>query len=450
MCDGAERQSSPPVLAPASSCLLLRPLPEPLQPVIEVAPPTPFIPVSFSQQHQQHQQRVPSSLAAPRAVRPIDSRTLSSMHHPTARPPFLPRLFLPVGPPPPEKQPPLCYFHHARTTGDAYCDDFGREEQRVRGYTVDGYRKPEGYQARRTDGTTLDSRGAATQGWRGHALPSNHATGADSKWSNHGNHPPAANKGGGNRGDQHLLVSVSLNFGGHHSHQPRGDGANEAASVPSPSRRATDDSDDDGTDDHLEAQRQRTHWGHHRNSSVASGQSVGEGARNKRQHSRGDVGTANGLGGGHAPQGGMNNGSAHTYGDEGAARAREREATKKRERDADRHGQASTNGEQARKARRLRSDQSAARKDEVRKRATREQIGILERVFEQEPLPGRAAHQALANELGSSPRRVRVWFQNRRARARQKEGKRFIIVNYAAGSPTDAESLSKENAEQRI
>jgi hypothetical protein len=160
--------------------------------------------------------------------------------------------------------------------------------------------------------------------------------------------------------------------------------------VPSPSRRATDDSDDDGdddddgTDDHLEAQRQGTHWGHHRNSFVASRQSVGEGARNKRQHSRGDVGTASyGLGGGHTPQGGTNNGSAHTYGDEGAARAREREATKKRERDADRHGQASTNGEQARKARRLRSDQSAARKDEVRKRATREQIGILERVFEQ-------------------------------------------------------------------
>jgi hypothetical protein len=31
----------------------------------------------------------------------------------------------------------------------------------------------------------------------------------------------------------------------------------------------------------------------------------------------------------------------------------------------------------------LRSDQAAARKDEARKRATREQIGVLERVFEQ-------------------------------------------------------------------
>jgi hypothetical protein len=44
-------------------------------------------------------------------------------------------------------------------------------------------------------------------------------------------------------------MSVSINFGGHHSHQPRGDGANEAAAVPSPSRRATgysDDGDDDG------------------------------------------------------------------------------------------------------------------------------------------------------------------------------------------------------------
>jgi hypothetical protein len=45
-----------------------------------------------------------------------------------------------------------------------------------------------------------------------------------------------------------------------------------------------------------------------------------------------------------------------------------------RERNADRHGNISNNDEQARKARglQLRSDHATARKDEVRKRATRE------------------------------------------------------------------------------
>ncbi len=41
----------------------------------------------------------------------------------------------------------------------------------------------------------------------------------------------------------------------------------------------------------------------------------------------------------------------------------------------------------------------------------------------QELLPGAATHQVLAYELGLSPHRAQVWFQNGRAKARQKEGK---------------------------
>jgi hypothetical protein len=78
-----------------------------------------------------------------------------------------------------------------------------------------------------------------------------------------------------------------------------------------------------------------------------------------------------------------NHGSTHTYNDEGAARAGERR--KKSERDANHHSPVSSNSSQAVMARRqqLRSNQAAARKDKVRKRATRQQISILVRVFEQ-------------------------------------------------------------------
>jgi hypothetical protein len=80
------------------------------------------------------------------------------------------------------------------------------------------------------------------------------------------------------------------------------------------------------------------------------------------------------------------------------ARAQESKETKKREHDANHHGNISSNSEQARKARglQLRSNLATARKDKVRKRATREQISILERVVEQAstsiPLPPKHPH----------------------------------------------------------
>jgi preprotein translocase subunit SecD len=80
------------------------------------------------------------------------------------------------------------------------------------------------------------------------------------------------------------------------------------------------------------------------------------------------------------------------------SRAQESEETKKRERNTNCHSNISSNSKQARKARglQLRSDYATARKDEVRKRATQEQISILERVVEQVsmsiPLPPKHPH----------------------------------------------------------
>ncbi len=93
------------------------------------------------------------------------------------------------------------------------------------------------------------------------------------------------NESEGNQGNQRSSFRCPSTWGGHHSHQPRGDGANsEAAAALSPSRRATDNSDDGDddwrcTDDHLEPQQQGSRW-RHDNSSIASRQSVGEDARN--------------------------------------------------------------------------------------------------------------------------------------------------------------------------
>lgn len=100
---------------------------------------------------------------------------------------------------------------------------------------------------------------------------------------------------------------------------------------------------------------------------------------------------------------------------------------------------------------RPRSEHSAASppdstdSEKKRKRATREQLDILERVFEQEELPSRTRRKELANELGFSPRRIQIWFQNRRAKSKKKEGKQYVMVNYGKHS---FKKEPRENAKQ--
>ena len=49
---------------------------------------------------------------------------------------------------------------------------------------------------------------------------------------------------------------------------------------------------------------------------------------------------------------------------------------------------------------------------------SREQLAVLIKSFEEEPLPNFDQRQAIAKALGMTPRSVQIWFQNRRQRSK--------------------------------
>jgi len=54
-----------------------------------------------------------------------------------------------------------------------------------------------------------------------------------------------------------------------------------------------------------------------------------------------------------------------------------------------------------------------------RQRTTPEQLEVLEKVYEKEKLPGSDLRKDLALKLKMTPRRVQVWFQNKRAKEKR-------------------------------
>jgi hypothetical protein len=54
-----------------------------------------------------------------------------------------------------------------------------------------------------------------------------------------------------------------------------------------------------------------------------------------------------------------------------------------------------------------------------RQRTTPEQLEVLEKVYENEKLPNSDLRKELAVQLGMTPRRVQVWFQNKRAKEKR-------------------------------
>uniref|UniRef100_A0A7S4NV03 Homeobox domain-containing protein n=1 Tax=Paramoeba aestuarina TaxID=180227 RepID=A0A7S4NV03_9EUKA len=55
-----------------------------------------------------------------------------------------------------------------------------------------------------------------------------------------------------------------------------------------------------------------------------------------------------------------------------------------------------------------------------RKRATREEVAILRRAFSVNPLPPLEVRSKIAHQLNWTPRKVKIWFQNERAKLRKR------------------------------
>jgi hypothetical protein len=55
-----------------------------------------------------------------------------------------------------------------------------------------------------------------------------------------------------------------------------------------------------------------------------------------------------------------------------------------------------------------------------RKRATREEVAVLRRAFAINPLPPLEVRMSIAHQLNWTPRKVKIWFQNERAKVRKR------------------------------
>lgn len=64
-----------------------------------------------------------------------------------------------------------------------------------------------------------------------------------------------------------------------------------------------------------------------------------------------------------------------------------------------------------------------------RTRTTSDQLRILQKAFNIDPMPSATARVALAKKLGMIPRAVQVWFQNRRAKGKLDQKRSEIVAN---------------------
>ena len=78
---------------------------------------------------------------------------------------------------------------------------------------------------------------------------------------------------------------------------------------------------------------------------------------------------------------------------------------------------------------------------------SREQLQVLIKSFEEEPLPNFDQRQALAKTLDMTPRSVQIWFQNRRQRLKPLQPKQSDGVGGRSHSPIIGQHMGRDGSE---
>ncbi|KAJ1727858.1 Short stature homeobox protein 2, partial [Coemansia biformis] len=79
-----------------------------------------------------------------------------------------------------------------------------------------------------------------------------------------------------------------------------------------------------------------------------------------------------------------------------------------------------------------------------RKRASPQQLEVLNKVFASTSFPSTEVRNSLAHELGMTPRTVQIWFQNKRQASRQRDGHHSRNTKSMATSAANMNSFDRQ------
>ncbi|KAJ2709091.1 Short stature homeobox protein 2 [Coemansia spiralis] len=84
-----------------------------------------------------------------------------------------------------------------------------------------------------------------------------------------------------------------------------------------------------------------------------------------------------------------------------------------------------------------------------RKRASPQQLEVLNRVFAATSFPSTEMRNQMARELGMTPRTVQIWFQNKRQASRQRDGHHSRNTKSMATSAANVHSFARQYAKSQ-